>query len=107
MGQDRLTLAFKLRASPAAVINLHPDLPLDVKSGLDPRCSRPVIGKDDITISSWAVLLASLPCNVPSATAHNRHDMTARACCTDVLHRYNPTLHLLNCNIICKGQCVH
>ena len=70
MGGDRLTLAFKLRASPSAVINLHPDLPLDVKSGLDPRCSKPVlaslywqacIGKMHLTISTWAALLASLP----------------------------------------------
>lgn len=42
MGADWLTLAFKLRASPSAVINLHADLPLEVKSGLDPRCSQPV-----------------------------------------------------------------
>lgn len=56
MGADRLTLAFKLRAAPSAVINLHPDLPLDVKSGLDPRCSKPAA-----FISTWTALLASLP----------------------------------------------
>ena len=59
MGADRLTMAFKLRASPSAIINLHPDLPQDIKSGLDPRCSKLLF------ISTWSALLASLPCALP------------------------------------------
>lgn len=35
--QDRLALAFKLRATPSAVINLHPDMPRALQMTVDPR----------------------------------------------------------------------
>jgi hypothetical protein len=76
-GGDRLILAFKLRAPPSAVINLHPGLPLDVKSGLDPRCSKPVLAKyisqSALGLYSLQVCLAMCPLPLLTTSMTQQH----------------------------------
>ncbi|DBB14343.1 TPA: hypothetical protein ACH3X3_004651 [Trebouxia sp. C0006] len=74
MGADLLTLAFKLRASPSAVINLHPDLPLDVKSGLDPRYAGPITTAELM----WWLDQSHTPTHAPTATTHNCYNLVSQ-----------------------------
>lgn len=71
---DRLTLAFKLRASPSAVINLHADLPSDVKSGLDPRYAGPITTAELM----WWLDQSHTATHAPTATTHNCYNLVSQ-----------------------------
>ncbi|KAL0035556.1 hypothetical protein WJX77_011821 [Trebouxia sp. C0004] len=74
MAGDRLTLAFKLRAPPSAVINLHPGLPLDVKSGLDPMYAGPITTAKLM----WWLDQSHTPSDASTAATHNCYNLVSQ-----------------------------